>query len=261
MVATFDIREIGDEVIKVAGHSKWKNIQHRKGRQDARKGKIFHKLAREIYVAVRLGDPDPAHNQRLRLAITKAKSENMPNENIERAIKKAVGGAEGNDYEEVIYEGYGPNGVAILVDSLTDNRNRTSADLRHIFSKNGGNLGEAGSVAWMFERKGVLLIERNQLGEREEEILLLAMEHGAEDIDQSEAIIEIITEPQSLESVQQALEKEKVPLLTAEITFRPTTQTSIDESQLAKFESLLTQLEEHDDVQSVYHNLADDSLN
>jgi len=242
----------------VAGHSKWKNIQHRKGRQDAKKGKIFHKLAREIYVAARLGDPDPANNQRLRLAIAKAKRENMPNENIERAIKKASGGTDGEHYEEVIYEGYGPDGVAILVESLTDNRNRTSADLRHIFAKYGGNLSEAGSVAWMFERKGVLVLDQEQLGDKEEEILLLAMDKGAEDFAQTGKVVKIITDPQNLESVQHALDLEKIPLQSAEITFRSTTHAEISRDKLPKLQSLLAQLEEHDDVQNVYTNVADD---
>lgn len=241
----------------MAGHSKWKNIQHRKGRQDARKGKIFHKLAREIYVAARSGDPDPANNQKLRLAIAKAKSENMPNENIERAIKKAIGGGSGQDYEEIVYEGYGPGGVAILVESLTDNRNRTTAELRHLFSKHGGNLGEAGSVAWMFERKGVLQIDREKLTEEkdEEEILLLALESGAEDVVQLGKSIEMITEPQELSRVQTALEEADLPIQSAEITFRPTTTISVDSQEYPKLLSLLEQLDEHDDVQNVYHNL------
>lgn len=241
----------------MAGHSKWKNIQHRKGRQDARKGKIFHKLAREIYVAARSGDPDPANNQKLRLAIAKAKSENMPNENIERAIQKAIGGGSGQDYEEIIYEGYGPGGVAILVESLTDNRNRTTADLRHMFSKHGGNLGEAGSVAWMFERKGVLQLDREKLTEEkdEEEILLLVLESGAEDVVQPDQSIEIITKPQDLLQVQTALEEVDLPIQSAEITFRPTTTISVDSQEYPKLLSLLEQLDEHDDVQNVYHNL------
>lgn len=241
--------------MRVAGHSKWKNIQHRKGRQDARKGKMFHKMAREIYVAARMGDPNPANNQKLRLAIAKAKSENMPNENIERAIKKAAGEDGGQDYEEVMYEGYGPNGVAILIESLTDNRNRTAADLRHLFSKYGGNLSEAGSVAWMFERKGVLELDVDQLTGEEEEILLLAMENGAEDFEQIGKTIEIMTEPQDLEQVQSALEKENVPFRTSKITFRPTTKITVDQDYLPKLYTLLEQLEEHDDVQSVYENL------
>lgn len=241
----------------MAGHSKWKNIQHRKGRQDARKGKIFHKLAREIYVAARSGDPDPANNQKLRLAIAKAKSENMPNENIERAIQKAIGGGSGQDYEEIVYEGYGPGGVAILVESLTDNRNRTTADLRHMFSKHGGNLGEAGSVAWMFERKGVLQLDREKLTEEkdEEEILLLVLESGAEDVVQPDQSIEIITKPQDLLQVQTALEEVDLPIQSAEITFRPTTTISVDSQEYPKLLSLLEQLDEHDDVQNVYHNL------
>ncbi len=239
----------------MAGHSKWKNIQHRKGRQDARKGKIFHKLAREIYVAARMGDPNPANNQRLRLAIAKAKSENMPNENIERAIKKAAGEDGGQDYEEVIYEGYGPHGVAILIESLTDNRNRTAADLRHLFSKYDGNLSEAGSVAWMFERKGVLEVDTDHLTGDEEEILLLAMEHGAEDFEQTGKTIAIMTEPQELERVQDALAAESLTFLSSEITFRPTTKIAVDQENLSNLYTLLEQLEDHEDVQSVYHNL------
>lgn len=237
----------------MAGHSKWKNIQHRKGRQDAKKGKIFHKLAREIYVAARTGDPDPAANQKLRLAIAKAKAENMPNENIERAIKKAAGGEEDKNYEEIIYEGYGPGGVAVLVEVLTDNRNRTAAEIRHLFSKHGGNLGEAGSVAWMFERKGVLVLAPDQVDD-EEELLLLALESGAEDFVTQDAQVEIITTPQAMEQVKETLEQEQLQFQSAEVTFLPKTKVTITGEQLPKLFTLLELLEEHDDVQNIHAN-------
>jgi YebC/PmpR family DNA-binding regulatory protein len=236
----------------LAGHSKWKNIQHRKGRQDAKKGKVFHKLAREIYVAARSGDLDPANNQKLKLAIAKAKAENMPNENIERAIKKAAGGAADENYDEILYEGYGPDGVAVLVEVLTDNRNRTAAEVRHIFSKHEGNLSEAGSVAWMFERKGVLMLDAEQVDD-EEELLLLALEAGAEDI-QSEAQVEIITAPQEIEQVKSALEAEQLQIESAEVTFVPTNKVPISGEQLPMLISLLERLEEQDDVQGVHAN-------
>lgn len=237
----------------MAGHSKWKNIQHRKGRQDAKKGKIFHKLAREIYVAARSGDPDPDHNQKLRLAIAKAKAENMPNENIERAIKKATGGGDNQDYDSIYYEGYGPQGVAILVEALTDNRNRTAADIRHLFHKNDGNLGEAGSVAWMFERKGVLHVKPDQVHD-EEEVLLLALEQGAEDFVQEKSQFEIITPPQNIDEIKSALEKEGLTFESAEITFLPKTKVTVSAKELEPILSLLESLEDHDDVQNVYSN-------
>lgn len=237
----------------MAGHSKWKNIQHRKGRQDAKKGKIFHKLAREIYVAARSGDPDPDHNQKLRLAIAKAKAENMPNENIERAIKKATGGEANKDYDSVLYEGYGPQGVAILVEALTDNRNRTAAEIRHLFHKNNGNLGEAGSVAWMFERKGVLVVRADQVSD-EEEVLLLALEQGADDFVQGESQFEIITSPQKLDSIKTVLEKEGLKFKSAEVTFLPTTKVTVTAQELEPILYLLESLEDHEDVQNVYSN-------
>jgi YebC/PmpR family DNA-binding regulatory protein len=238
----------------MAGHSKWKNIQHRKGRQDALRGKIFAKLSREIYVAARMGDKDPANNTRLRLAIAKAKAQNMPNENIERAIKKAMGGGDGENYESIVYEGYGPGGVAIMVEALTDNRNRTAADVRHIFSKRGGNLGEAGCVAWMFERKGILSIDRESTDKDEEELLMIALDNGADDFETTEKTYEITTSPETFEQVKQALEAEGVTFSTAEITLVPNNRVSVQGETLKQVLELIEALEDHDDVQNVISN-------
>ncbi|SEN34948.1 YebC/PmpR family DNA-binding transcriptional regulator [Lihuaxuella thermophila] len=238
----------------MAGHSKWKNIQHRKGRQDALRGKLFAKLAREIYVAARQGDKDPANNQKLRLAISKARAQNMPNENIERAIKKAAGGGEGKDYESITYEGYGPGGIAVMVETLTDNRNRTAADLRHIFSKRGGNLGEAGCVSWMFERKGQLVIDRETADKDEEELMLLALENGADDFETTEKAYEVTTSPEAFEDVKQALEAEGIAFSSAEVTLVPANKVHIQGEMLKDVFSLIDALEDHDDVQNVYAN-------
>lgn len=238
----------------MAGHSKWKNIQHRKGRQDALRGKIFAKLSREIYVAARMGDKDPANNTRLRLAIAKAKAQNMPSENIERAIKKAMGGGDGKNYESIVYEGYGPGGVAIMVEALTDNRNRTAADVRHIFSKRGGNLGEAGCVAWMFERKGVLSIDRESTDKDEEELLMIALDNGAEDFETTEKTYEITTSPETFEEVKHALEAEGVTFSTAEITLVPNNKVAVQGETLKQVLQLIEALEDHDDVQNVISN-------
>lgn len=238
----------------MAGHSKWKNIQHRKGRQDALRGKLFAKLAREIYVAARSGDKDPANNQKLRLAIAKARAQNMPNDNIERAIKKAAGGTDAKDYESIVYEGYGPGGTAIMVEALTDNRNRTAADVRHIFSKRGGNLGESGCVAWMFERKGILVIEQEQSPLEEEELLLLALESGAEDFEVSDLTYEITTTPESFEEVKQELESNGLNFTTAEVTFIPSNKVELKGDVVKDVLQLVEALEDHDDVQNVYAN-------
>ncbi|WP_124727110.1 YebC/PmpR family DNA-binding transcriptional regulator [Staphylospora marina] len=243
----------------MAGHSKWKNIMHRKGRQDALRGKLFAKLAKEIYVAARLGDKDPANNQRLRLAIAKARAQNMPNENIERAIKKASGGEGGKDYESITYEGYGPGGVAVMVEALTDNRNRTAADVRHMFSKRGGNLGEAGCVSWMFHRKGLLVINREAAaGKDEDELLMAALESGAEDFEATERGFEITTSPEAFEDVKQALEAEGIVFETAEVTFVPENRVEVSGETVRDILSLMEALEEHDDVQNVYANFVID---
>lgn len=242
----------------MAGHSKWKNIQHRKGRQDALRGKLFAKLAREIYVAARNGDKDPENNHQLRLAITKAKANNMPNENIERAIKKASGGGAGENYEAITYEGYGPGGIAVMVEALTDNRNRTAADLRHIFSKNGGNLGESGCVSWMFERKGLLVIDRDQSDLDEEELMLMVLESGAEDFEAAEKSYEVTTLPEEFETVKESLEKEGLSFSTAEVTFVPSNKTEIHGDLINDIITLIDALEDHDDVQNVYTNFEAD---
>lgn len=238
----------------MAGHSKWKNIQHRKGRQDAIRGKLFAKLSREIYVAARNGDPDPNNNHQLRLAVAKAKAQNMPNENIERAIQKAVGGSDHTQYESIVYEGYGPQGVAVMVDVLTDNRNRTAADLRHIFSKRGGKLAVNGSVSWMFTRQGELVISRDNLSLDEEEMLLLALDLGAEDYTSSEKEIEIITTPETWADVKSGLESAGVRFSRAEITMVAQENVILEGDELMRVIDLVESLEEHDDVQNVYAN-------
>lgn len=238
----------------MAGHSKWKNIQYRKGRQDALRGKIFAKLAREIFVAAREGGGNPDYNQKLRLAIAKAKSQNMPNENIERAIKKATGEAGGKAYEHVTYEGYGPGGVAVMVEALTDNRNRTAADMRYIFSKKGGNLGEAGCVAWMFDRKGFLTIDRNSTNQDEDEVLMLALEAGAEDFEVSGYSFEITTTPENFEAVKNALEEHGFTFTQAEVTMIPQNTVSLTGENASKMLALIEALEDHDDVQNIHTN-------
>ncbi|WP_044640522.1 YebC/PmpR family DNA-binding transcriptional regulator [Risungbinella massiliensis] len=238
----------------MAGHSKWKNIQHRKGRQDAIKGKMFAKLAKEIYVAAKAGDPDPANNQRLRLAISKAKQNNMPNDNIDRAIKKAAGSGADDQFESITYEGYGPGGIAVMVECLTDNRNRSAADVRHIFSKRGGNLGENGCVSYLFERKGYLLIDSVLSDEAEEELLLEALEMGAEDVESTEKGIEITSSPEEFEELREGLEAKGYTFAEAEVTLVPETKIMIEGEQLQAIFNLIDALEDHDDVQNVYTN-------
>ncbi|MXQ55057.1 YebC/PmpR family DNA-binding transcriptional regulator [Shimazuella alba] len=238
----------------MAGHSKWKNIQHRKGRQDAIKGKIFAKLGREIYVAARRGDKDPANNNQLRLAIAKAKSQNMPNENIERAIKKAAGEGDGSNYESITYEGYGPDGIAVLVEALTDNRNRTAADVRFAFTKRGGNLGESGCVSWMFKRLGVIEIEKEEVSMEEEEMELFLLDLDPEDMEISEDTYEVYIEPERLEEVQAYLEQQEIPLSTAEVSMIPENKVKVHGDTIKKVLDLIDALEDHDDIQAVYTN-------
>lgn len=244
----------------MAGHSKWKNIQHRKNRQDAARGKMFTKLSREIYVAARQGGGDPDTNQRLRLAIQKAKSANMPNDNIERTLKKALGETEGDHYEEITYEGYGPAGVAVLVEVLTDNRNRAAADIRHIFSKQGGNLGEAGCVAWMFERKGVLTVDREKTDLDEDSVMMSALDAGAEDFESSSDSFDITTSVEDFETVKEALENEGLSFTAAEITMVPQNTVPLAGEDAKRMLKLMEALEDNDDVQNVYANFdIDDS--
>lgn len=241
--------------MNVAGHSKWKNIQHRKGRQDAIRGRIFAKIGKEIYVAARQGDKDPVNNTKLRLAIVKAKAQNMPNENIERAIKKAAGAGEGSDYVEVTYEGYGPGGIAVMVEALTDNRNRTAADMRYVFSKSGGNLGESGCVSWMFERKALLFIEQGTSTLNEEDVMLLALEEGAEDVETTEEGYLVVSSPEVLEVLREALEREGFTISMSEVTFIPSNKISLEEKDLEKVLRMVDTIEEYDDVQNVYTNV------
>ncbi|NLA58773.1 MAG: YebC/PmpR family DNA-binding transcriptional regulator [Firmicutes bacterium] len=238
----------------MAGHSKWSNIKHRKGKEDARRGQIFTKLARQITLAAREGGGDPQHNFRLRLAIEKARDANMPNDNIERAIKRGTGELEGDRLEEVVYEGYGPAGMAILLEALTDNRNRTASDLRHLFSKHGGNLGESGCVSWMFEKKGRLVINKEANPVDEEALMLEAIESGAEDIEVEENYVEIITAPGDFQTVKESLEASGYVFEEAEVTMIPTNTVEIPPDKTEQALKLLEALEELDDIQQVYAN-------
>lgn len=239
----------------MAGHSKWKNRQHRKARQDAKKGKIFSKMAREITAAARQGGGDPETNPRLRLALERARQFGVPNENIERAIKRGTGANAGDDYEEIVYEGYGPGGVALMVRVLTDNRNRAASDLRHLFSKYGGNLGETGCVSWLFERKGVIVIERDAAALPEDDLLMAALEANAEDFRGEGDAFEITAPPERLEEVRRALEAAGVrEFSVAEVTMIPRTQVRLEGKEAEQLLKLLDALEDHDDVQEVYGN-------
>ncbi len=238
----------------MSGHSKWSTIKRKKGANDAQRAKIFTKIAREIIVAVKAGGPDPDNNSSLKDVIAKARSNNMPNDNINRTIKKAAGSTEGDNYESITYEGYGPNGVALIVDTLTDNRNRTAADVRHAFDKFGGNMGQTGCVSFMFDRKGVIVIEDEDREIDEDEITMDALEAGAEDIEIEDGVIEITTDPNELGAVRDALE-EKYTLASAEVSMVPQTMTALtDENQIQQMQKMLDMLEDNDDVQNVYHN-------
>ncbi|MEE8480058.1 MAG: YebC/PmpR family DNA-binding transcriptional regulator [Desulfobacterales bacterium] len=237
----------------MSGHSKWSSIKHKKGATDAKRGKVFTRLIKEITVAARMGGGgDPASNPRLRTAILAAKNENMPKDNIERAIKKGTGELEGVNYEESIYEGYGPGGAAIFIESLTDNKNRAVADIRYIFSKNGGNLGENGCVAWMFDKKGYINIEKKSVDE--EKIMEIAIDAGAEDIREEENNIEIITSLEGFESVKEAIDDASIPYLDAEITMLPQTAAYLEGKEAEQMIRLMEAFEDCDDVQKVYTN-------
>lgn len=236
----------------MSGHSKWSSIKHKKAATDAKRGKIFTKLIKEITVAARMGGGDMDANPRLRTAIAAAKNENMPKDNIDRAIKKGTGELEGVNYEESIYEGYGPGGAAVLVESLTDNKNRTVAEVRHIFSKNGGSLGENGCVAWMFDKKGYIVVEAEATDE--DTLMEAALEAGAEDVREDAGNFEVITTPEELEAVKQAVEDAKIPTVTAEITMLPQTTTDLIGKNAEQMMRLMEMMEDCDDVQKVYTN-------
>ncbi|MBP7254053.1 MAG: YebC/PmpR family DNA-binding transcriptional regulator [Negativicutes bacterium] len=244
----------------MSGHSKWANIKHKKGKMDAVRGKITTKIAREITVAVRLGGSDPTGNMKLKLALTKAKANNIPKENIQRAIQKGLGAADGSNYEELVYEGYGPGGSAVLLNVMTDNRNRSAADVRHIFSKNGGNLGESGCVGWMFKNKALFVLGKEDNDIAEDELMMLALEAGAEDFKVEEDYFEITGEPESFEAIQEILEQHNLNPEVAELTMIPDTTIKLEGVDAQKMLKLIDALEDHDDVQNVYANYDIDEL-
>ena len=237
----------------MSGHSKWNNIKRKKEKTDAAKAKIFTKIGREISVIVKTGGANPNENSKLKDAIAKAKAANVPNDNIERIIKKAAGDGEANNYEELTYEGYGPSGVAVVVEALTDNRNRTAGEMRHYFYKCGGNLGQSGSVTFMFDRKGIIRIEAE--GSDEDTVMEDALEAGAEDFNSDGDVFEIATDPNEIGAVRDALEAKGYDFISAENEYIPQTMTTIDDEETAaKMEKLIDMLEENDDVQAVWHN-------
>ena len=238
----------------MSGHSKWHNIQAKKGKADAQRGAVFTKIGREIAIAVREGGANPESNGKLRDVIAKAKANNMPNDNIQHSIKKASGELSNVVYEEITYEGYAPGGVAVIVDTISDNRNRTASDIRHCFAKYGGNLGTTGSVGFMFDTRGVLVVERTA-GMDEDELMMMALDAGAEDVRPDEDVVEILTDPNEFSSVREALEQQGLTFLSAEVQKIPQNTVEVtDPDTLEKIRKMLDLLEESDDVQNVYHN-------
>ena len=238
----------------MSGHSKWHNIQAKKGKADAARGAVFTKIGREIAIAVRDGGANPESNGKLRDGIAKAKANNMPNDNIQRSIKKASGELSNVVYEQITYEGYAPGGVAIIVDTITDNRNRTASDVRHCFAKNGGNLGTTGSVSFMFDEKGEIVVERTP-GSDEDEMTMMALDAGAEDLQAEEDAFVILTAPNDFHNVRETLEGQGLEFLSAEVKKIPQNTVAVtDPDQIKQVRNLLDMLEENDDVQSVYHN-------
>ncbi|MCR4717416.1 MAG: YebC/PmpR family DNA-binding transcriptional regulator [Lachnospiraceae bacterium] len=239
----------------MSGHSKFSNIKHKKEKNDAAKGKIFTVIGREIVVAVKAGGPDPENNSKLRDVIAKAKANNMPNDTIERGIKKAAGDANAANYEVVTYEGYGPNGVAIIVDALTDNKNRTAANVRSAFTKGKGSVGTQGCVSYMFQEKGQILIDKEECDLSADDLMMMALDAGAEDFNEEEDSFEILTSPLDFTAVREALEKENVKMAEADVTKIPDTYVELDDEEAIKnLNKTLDLLEEDDDVQQVYHN-------
>ncbi|MFA9434727.1 MAG: YebC/PmpR family DNA-binding transcriptional regulator [Deltaproteobacteria bacterium] len=237
----------------MSGHSKWHSIRHKKGATDVKRGKIFSRINKELMVAARMGGGDPSANPRLRQAIASAKAENMPKDNIERAIKKGTGELEGVNYEEHVYEGYAPGGVALLIEVMTDNKNRAAADIRYVFNKRGGSLGEAGCVAWMFDKKGLIVFEQELVDE--DKILEVALEAGADDVITTEDQYEVHTELAAFESVKQAFDDQELQYTMAEITMMPQNTVKVDdEAQAAQVLKLMDAIEDADDVQKVYAN-------
>lgn len=239
----------------MSGHSKFANIKHKKEKNDAAKGKIFTIIGREIAVAVKEGGPDPSNNSRLRDVIAKAKANNMPNDTIDRGIKKAAGDDGSVNYEYVSYEGYGPNGIAIIVDALTDNKNRTAANVRSAFTKGNGNVGTPGCVSFMFDKKGQIIVDKEECDMDPDELMMAALDAGAEDFSDEEDSYEIITDPDGFSDVRQALEDQGIPMASAEVTMIPQTWVTLtDENAVKSIQKTLDLLEDDDDVQAVYHN-------
>lgn len=239
----------------MSGHSKFANIKHKKEKADAAKGKIFTKLGREIAVAVKEGGADPANNKKLSDVIAKAKSNNMPNDTIERSIKKAAGDSNAANYEHVTYEGYGPSGIAIIVETLTDNKNRTAANVRNAFTKGSGNVGTPGCVSYMFDTKGQIMIDKEEFEMDADELMMLVLDAGAEDFSEEEDCFEVYTNPDSFSEVRQALEEQNIPMASAEVTMIPQNYVSLsDEVDVKNLQKTLDLLDEDDDVQDVYHN-------
>ena len=238
----------------MSGHSKWHNIQAKKGKADAARGKIFTKLGRELLIAVKQGGPDPAGNSKLKDVIAKCKANNMPNDTINNAIKKASGAGSNDNYEEIVYEGYGPNGVAVIVNASTNNKNRTAADVRHVFDKAGGNLGTTGCVSYMFEKKGVIVIEKEGCPLSEDDLMMLSIEAGAEDFLSEEEVYQVITSPSDFTKVTEELEKNNLSFLEAGVQMVPNTYVSLDEKGAEKMQRLIDSLEDLDDVLEVFHN-------
>jgi len=236
----------------MSGHSKWASIKHKKAAVDAKRGKLFTKLIKEITIAARDGGGDPETNPRLRTAVANAKAANMPNDTIERGIQKGTGQLPGANYEEILYEGYGPQGVAIIVEVVTDNRNRSTSDLRHIFAKNGGNMGEKGCVAWMFDKKGLIIVDKDKVDE--DDLMMMALEAGAEDIKSEDDSFEITTALADFDSVKNAIQEAEIEMSLAELSMIPQTNVKLDGDEALQLMRLLESLEEHDDVQNVYAN-------
>lgn len=236
----------------MSGHSKWSTIKHKKAAKDAKKGKIFTKLIKEITVAARMGGGDINANPRLRTAVLTARSNSMPNDNIERAIKKGTGELEGVTYEEVQYEGYGPGGAAIIAQALTDNKNRTVSEIRRLFSKHGGNLGETGCVSWMFDNRGLITVEKSQVDE--DRLMAIVLDAGAEDVREEEDLFEIVTSPEDFAAVKDQLDQEKIAVAGAQITLVPKNTVDVDAKHVEQILKLTEELEDHDDVQSVSAN-------
>jgi YebC/PmpR family DNA-binding regulatory protein len=236
----------------MSGHSKWSTIKHKKAAQDAKRGAMFTKVIKELTVSARLGGGDPDMNARLRTTILKAKAVNMPQDTIQRAIMKGTGELPGVNYEEITYEGYGPGGVALIVTALTDNRNRTVAEIRKIFSKNGGNLGETGCVAWMFQKKGLIVVDKEKIDE--DELLAIALDAGAEDVRPVEAIFEVLTDTENFEAVKQDITAKGIEPASAELSLIPQNTVRLEGNQARQLLKLMDELEEHDDVQNVYAN-------